>query len=335
MKFPKPRELKNNDYPDLQEDEPTLLRNLIQLARPSEGSHIYMYLDSTIKYVKEKQRKKANEVRLNNAAFGNNLYFVDITFPPSTEKFKALVDTGASNSLIHESVAEKLNIAITPTTMRLSTATGSSTNAITGTTHLNFNLSPDNIIPTTFCTHFIVTTKLNNLQAILGAEFLLDITKVHSISPASINVIFNKRRIKIPIEKVNACTSSAMTSLLQEDKQTPSTETPSEELSADILEPQQQPSSIKLNMNHNIRDNMEEETLPPSDILFDDMQELKFELLEKTITLEAADYSDCPAEYLQPLKDLLNNFSHRFSKSKLDLEITKLYTADLPTKKEK
>ncbi len=88
-------------------------------------------------------------------------------------------------------------------------------------------------------------------------------------------------------------------------------------------------------MNHNIRDNMEEETLPPSDILFDDMQELKFELLEKTITLEAADYTDCPAEYLQPLKDLLNNFSHRFSKSKLDLEITNLYTADLPTKKGK
>ncbi len=80
---------------------------------------------------------------------------------------------------------------------------------------------------------------------------------------------------------------------------------------------------------------MEEETLPPSDILFDDMQELKFELLEKTITLEAADYSDCPTEYLQPVKDLLNNFSHRFSTSKLDLEITDLYTADLPTKKRK
>ncbi|MFN9978821.1 MAG: hypothetical protein ACK53Y_02845, partial [bacterium] len=51
MKFPKPRELKNNDYPDLQEDEPTLLRNLMHLARPSEGSHIDMYLDSTIKFV--------------------------------------------------------------------------------------------------------------------------------------------------------------------------------------------------------------------------------------------------------------------------------------------
>ena len=42
MKFPKPRELKNNEYPDLQEDEPTLLKNLMQLARPSEGSHIDM-----------------------------------------------------------------------------------------------------------------------------------------------------------------------------------------------------------------------------------------------------------------------------------------------------
>ena len=110
MKFPKPRELKNNNYPDLQEDEPTLLKNLIQLARPSDGSHIDMYLDSTIKYVKEKQRKKANEVRLNNAAFGNNLYFVDITFPPSTEKFKALVDTGASNSLIQNSATQIKNL---------------------------------------------------------------------------------------------------------------------------------------------------------------------------------------------------------------------------------
>ena len=45
MKFPKPRELKNNEYPDLQEDEPTLLKNLMELAKPSEGSHIDMYLD--------------------------------------------------------------------------------------------------------------------------------------------------------------------------------------------------------------------------------------------------------------------------------------------------
>ncbi len=73
-----------------------------------------------------------------------------------------------------------------------------------------------------------------------------------------------------------------------EDKQTSAstTETPTEELLTDTQEPQQQSSSIQLNMNHNIRDNMEEETLPPSDTLFDDMQELKFELLEKTITIQ-------------------------------------------------
>jgi hypothetical protein len=28
MKFPKPRELKNNEYPDLQEDEPTFVKNV-------------------------------------------------------------------------------------------------------------------------------------------------------------------------------------------------------------------------------------------------------------------------------------------------------------------
>jgi hypothetical protein len=43
--------------------------------------------------------------------------------------------------------------------MRLSTATGSSVNDITGAAHLKFNLSPDEVIPTTFCTHLIVSTK--------------------------------------------------------------------------------------------------------------------------------------------------------------------------------
>ena len=335
MKFPRPRELTNNEYPELQEDEPTLFRNLIQMALPAKNSEMDMYIDSTIRFVKEKQKKKARQVKLNNVALENNLYFVDITFPPSTEKFKALVDTGASNSLIHESVAEKLNITLTPTTMRLSTATGSSVNAITGTAHLKFNLSPNEVIPTTFCTHFIVSTKLNNLQAILGAEFLLDGTKVHSISPTNINVIYNKRRVKIPIERRNTSESSSMATLFQELKQEIPQEIHQEEQAPDTTEPYQMPFTAQLNMNHNIRESMNNETLPPSEILFDNMQELKFELLEKTITLEAADYSDCPPEYLPNLKDLLNDYSHRFSKSKLDLEITDLYTADLPTRKGK
>ena len=52
MKFPKPRELKNNDYPDLQEDEPTLFRNLIQMALPAKNSEMDMYVgDSNIIHV--------------------------------------------------------------------------------------------------------------------------------------------------------------------------------------------------------------------------------------------------------------------------------------------
>jgi hypothetical protein len=93
-----------------------------------------------------------------------------------------------------------------------------------------------------------------------------------------------------------------MTSLLQEDKHTPPTEAPTEELLADIQEPQQKSSSVELNMNHNIRDNMEEETLPPSDILFDDMQELKFELLEKNNYIGSSRLLRLPSRILNTTK---------------------------------
>jgi len=39
-------------------------------------------------------------------------------------------------------------------------------------------------------------------------------------------------------------------------------------------------------MNHNLKHDMENETLPPADELFDDMPELKFEALEKKLSLE-------------------------------------------------
>jgi len=82
MKFPKPRELKNNEYPDLQEDEPTLLRNLMQLARPSEGSHIDMYLNSTIKFVKEKQRKKGKRGQAEQCSLRKQSLFCRHNIPP-------------------------------------------------------------------------------------------------------------------------------------------------------------------------------------------------------------------------------------------------------------
>ncbi len=54
-------------------------------------------------------------------------------------------------------------------------------------------------------------------------------------------------------------------------------------------------------------------------------------ILDKKLSLEDADYSECPPEYLDKLKNILDEFDDRFSKSKLDIEITDMYEADLET----
>jgi len=89
--------------------------------------------------------------------------------------------------------------------------------------------------------------------------------------------------------------------------------------------------TIAQNFNHNIDADFENETLPPSEQFFDNTYELKFEALEKKLTLDDADYSDCPRESLMPLRRMLDEYEDRFSKSKLDLETTSLYEASLPT----
>ena len=102
MKFPRPRTLLQNPYPDLNEDQPTILRHLVsELINPPPLSETAVYIDSTIKYVKENQRLKAAAARINSAIIANQLFFVTISFPPHAEQFKALVDTGASQSMLH------------------------------------------------------------------------------------------------------------------------------------------------------------------------------------------------------------------------------------------
>jgi len=81
------------------------------------------YINSTIEFLKNRQKQKVAETKLNNSTIGNKLYFVKVMFPPSKEVFNAFIDTGASNSLIHSSVVEKLKIPVTPTQLRLATAT--------------------------------------------------------------------------------------------------------------------------------------------------------------------------------------------------------------------
>jgi dUTPase len=187
-----------------------------------------------------------------------------------------------------------------------------------------------------FCSHFIVTKKLNDLQAILGAEILLDSTKVHSISPTTLQVIQNNRKICIPLQALETSKTSGMSSLIEEinlDNTKPWKHLKEDlENKADTIDHNEK--STELYMSHNIDYNMQNETLPPSDVLFDMMTELEIESSKNNAKLTDKNFKDCPKEYKPKLRSLLNDYSHRFSKNKLDFEITDLYAADLPTKEE-
>ncbi len=66
MKFPKPRELLANTYPDLKISQPELIKKMVrELVRPSEKDKYYTYIETTVKYLKEAARKRLKTVKLN------------------------------------------------------------------------------------------------------------------------------------------------------------------------------------------------------------------------------------------------------------------------------
>ena len=82
-------------------------------------------------------------------------------------------------------------------------------------------------------------------------------------------------------------------------------------------------------MTHWLKEEYEDERMYYSEQMFDDTLELKLEALDKVITLDMGDYSHCPKEWRGGVDALVKDFEDRFSQSKLDLEITDKYTADL------
>ena len=74
MKFPKPRQLTINEYPEIQEEPPITIKKLIQeIAHPAPKSYMDQYIDSTIAYVKNKHKEAALKAKLNNVSLGQNL----------------------------------------------------------------------------------------------------------------------------------------------------------------------------------------------------------------------------------------------------------------------
>ncbi len=74
MKFPKPRHLLTNDYPDLTEDQPTILKKLVtQIINPEPNSQQAEYIDATIKYIKKQGEETTKKLKLFNVNVGRNV----------------------------------------------------------------------------------------------------------------------------------------------------------------------------------------------------------------------------------------------------------------------
>jgi dUTPase len=335
MKFPRPRTLVTNEYPDITDDQPTLFRDVIEnLIYPQPNSDMEAYINSSIEFLKNQQKTQRQMLKLNSIQINSSLSFVYIIIPPSTRKIKCLVDTGCSNTIIRSEIAKEIKLKFRPYHITLSTATGNSENSVKGITHSKFLFAcPDDInIPA--CTTIIISDLLNHLDMIIGAEFLLNTKKVHSLSGSKITIISNDKNIDIPIFLDNPITQVNFLN-------SPTTDPSFQDTLSDNAEATASPQKLESSPNcsddslsiftHSISEDLSDETLPPAEILFDEHQDLDFALLDKSFSLEDGDYTNCPQNQLSTLKNLLFEFSDRFSTSKLDLETTDLYEADLPT----
>jgi hypothetical protein len=127
MKFPRPRKLEINEYPDLTTTQPELLKYMVNnFISPPPGSDIATYIEKTIQFLRTQHKEKTAAARVNNININRTLPFVSMKIPPLQESIQCLVDTGAANSLLHPDIAKQLPIKIQATSIQLVTATGSS-----------------------------------------------------------------------------------------------------------------------------------------------------------------------------------------------------------------
>jgi hypothetical protein len=153
--------LLDNEFPDLNIDHPSLIKSIVDTVKPECNSATDIYIDSTIQFLKQQSRNRT--IALNNTVtLGRNLPFAYIEIENKPFKIKTLLDSGATNSLIHVSYARKLKLNVQPCNLTLNTANGASTTAIKGLAHDNFFMTSDKKQKVPLCTTFIVTSQLTH-----------------------------------------------------------------------------------------------------------------------------------------------------------------------------
>jgi hypothetical protein len=368
MKFARPRKLQANTYSDLNTPQPELFHELCnKIIYPPENSDRERYMMRSIEDLKARAKTKNKTVKLNQLLINRKLYFMNICIctkeMDSTDtNIQALVDTEAANSLIHTKTASRLGIKYEACKMTICTATGTDTESVKGIAHTKILMRTTKYKIESICVNFIVIDKLNGMDCIIGADFLKDDKNVAGVS--NMNLIYKdergSHRVKISdqnqlhtLDKVNIYTKNDKKEAKESKrtclecrkrtvtnihsmwvKQNGEGEVEvvgvDKKISKDTYRKHQFPPDIPIN-SHSIKEENNEETLPESSLFFEDSQELKEEILKKKITLADGDCSECPPEHKPKLMALLEDFKDRFSESKLDLEITDMYTADLET----
>ena len=102
MKFPRPKNLLLNEYPDLTTGQPELFSELMQqFVHPLPQSNMESYITASIDFLKNEQKIITTKIQLNTTKIGVELSFI-VTIPPSTLKLKCLIDIGCSKyNIVH------------------------------------------------------------------------------------------------------------------------------------------------------------------------------------------------------------------------------------------
>ena len=308
-----------------------------QIVYPKDKTEYGLFVENSIKFMKEAARAKNKTVKINSVALNRQLYFTKINivsqYFQNCFDIYGLVDTGAANSLIQQKIAKKLGLVCTPFKCTLSTATGTDDEAITGITHTEFTLETKKGVHMKLCTDFIVSNVLNGLDCILGSELLLG-DRVTAIDRHNLFIKHESKTYTVPLVK----DSQDGLEMKKSEKVTAILDNRCEKCKNSMNSKNRFKNMSNINnikvvkiMSHSFKQEFKDETLPSTDELFEDNQELDVDILEKKISLDEGDYSDCPPEWKGKVTQLVEDFEDRFSKTKLDLEITDKYTAELDT----
>lgn len=218
----KPHMLAENVHPEINISKPDLFKKLIHdVIYPDKHSDMQRYYDITLDFLKGQSHRKIDKISVNANAniHMHKLLFLDLCFdvprsvpdhlsaPMDTggknsllhEHVSALIDTGCERSLLHESVAKKLRISYEPLSLTLCTASGNDKQAVVGKCHLQF-ITHDHLGRDLLCCNdFVVTKKLNNLQAILGVDFLFKNDRTIAINNYFMQLNYGDIQFKVPV----------------------------------------------------------------------------------------------------------------------------------------